>query len=270
MMQRVSPELSRLAPVFDAAEHGVTELPELVVEAVRTLERLQAAPLPDELSEAKAFEQDVDAQLTAAAASESLPQPAALMKARRAAETLRAVQQVRAVAIERAASALVAAVHSHAEAILASAAAELDPMLDAARKASAKAPGDGSREALLAGGTKAIDTERDLERLAQRYRRLRSVRRVLEGTGTYDVDGEFTESRNGLGTVWPGWNSSSGGEPPWPQAPAARLRWLAESGHAVWLPSAEERSARWTEVRGDVDQQRREQQRLLRGVPVVA
>jgi hypothetical protein len=88
-------------------------------------------------------------------------------------------------------------------------------------------------------------------------RHLRNVQRVLQGAVTYDPDGQYSEFYDGVRAVWPTAGTSFQGDPPWPTSPAARLKWLASSGHRTWLPTAAQRADRWLEVHGDAELQER-------------
>jgi hypothetical protein len=107
------------------------------------------------------------------------------------------------------------------------------------------ATSNGERDDLLAGESNSITAWRRMRELATQYSHLRNVQRVLQGEVTYDPDGQYSEFYDGVRAVWPTAGTSFHGEPPWPTSPAARLKWLATSGHRIWLPTAAQRADRW-------------------------
>ena len=129
---------------------------------------------------------------------------------------------------------------------------ELEPLhaeTAAARLVSAVAAGEDPDLATLAGEV-------------ERYRAVREVRRVLATGVKHDDLALFTEIRDGLRSVWPRAGTATAGPPPWPEAPSARLRWLATCGQTVWLPTGAQRDQAWLAAYGD-DAQQAQAQRLV-------
>jgi len=131
-----------------------------------------------------------------------------------------------------------------------------------AAEAARNAEGDGDRATLLHGSEGNVAAWRTLEVLAERYRAVREVRLVLATGVKHDDPALFTELRDGLRTVWPRAGTAFSGPPPWPEAPSARLRWLATCGHEVWLPTEAQRDQAWLAAYGD-DAQQAQAQRLV-------
>lgn len=249
-------DLNRLGRVLDAHAAGHFTLPAGVTRAQTALARLQAVDDVVIPNAHAARWQLIDATVAAAEAGRGLPAVAAVAKMRAAAAEAELRRDVLVEAMTAAENALVSAIRSTAETtITAHAAPALDKVMTQAKHAARLAEGDGDRADLLRSSPASIDAWRKLEELSQRYVALREVRTAL-GTGvTHDVDGLFTEFRAGLRVVWPNARAMGAGSPPWPDAPAARLRWLATCGHEVWLPTDAQRDQAWLDTYGHPTQQ---------------
>lgn len=251
-----NPDLNRLGRVLDAHAAGYLTLPDDVTRAQTALARLQAVDDVVIPNANDARYQLIDATVAAAEAGKPLPSVAPVLKMRAAAAEAELRRDVLVAAMTAAENALVSAIRSNAEAIItAHAAPTLDKVMTQAKLAARLAEGDGDRADLLRGSPASIDAWRKLEELSQRYVALREVRTTLATGVAHDVDGLFNEFPEGLRVVWPNARAMGAGEAPWPDAPAARLRWLATCGHAVWLPTDDQRDQAWSDAYGHPTQQ---------------
>ncbi len=251
-----NPDLNRLGRVLDAHAAGILTLPDDVTRAQTALGRLQAVEEVVIPNADDARYQLINATVAAAEAGKPLPAVAPVLKMRAAAAEAELRRAVLVEAMTAAENALLYTILSNAETIItAHAAPAIDKVMTSAKYAARLAEGDGDRADLLRGSPASIDAWRKLEELSQRYVALREVRNTLATGVTHDVDGLFTEFREGVRVVWPNARAMGAGEAPWPDAPAACLRWLATCGHEVWLPTDAQRDQAWRDAYGHPTQQ---------------
>lgn len=246
-----NPELARFGRVFEAADAGAMTLPKAVTQARLTLATLQTVTI-DRPDEGAAHAEAVHAALEAAAKGKTPGSPTVWLDARAKVAEADNRHLILNAATERAADALITAVMANADRIITE---HADPaitdVLGKARAAATKATGDGDRASLLQGTPASMAAWRTLEELATRYALLRAVQRPLTLTMTYDTEGQFAEFRRGVRTVWA---SAPRGQAPWPETPAARLRWLATMPAELWMPTGEQRDAAWLDAYGSDEQ----------------
>lgn len=248
-------DLNRLGHVLNAHAAGYMTLPDTVTRAQTVLRNLQAVDdvaVPDADA---ARSQLIDATIAAAQDGKPLPSVAPVLKMRALAAEAQLRRDVVVEALTVAENAVVLAIQSNAEVIITGhAAPALDKLLAEAKVAARLAEGDGDRASLLRGSPDSIAAWRRLEDLSQRYVALQAVRAALATGVTYDTQALFTEFREGVRCVWPHAAAMGAGKPPWPDAPAARLRWLVTCGHEVWMPTDSQRDAAWIAAYGDESQ----------------
>ena len=255
-------DLNRLVRVLDGYTAGHFTLPGAVVRAETALRNLQAVEVNIPDADAAFFEV-VDATLAAAADGKRLPPVTSLLKTRAAAAEATAHRDVLIRCLTSAEDQLVQSIRSNADAIITKHLAPvIAEIMAEAAEAARNAEGDGDRVTLLHGSQANVAAWRTLEVLAERYRAVREVRRVLATGVKHDDPALFTELRAGLRAVWPRAGTATAGPAPWPDAPSARLRWLATCGHEVWLPTEAQRDQAWLAAYGD-DAQQAQAKRLV-------
>lgn len=128
----------------------------------------------------------------------------------------------------------------------------LHDVLNQAGAAAEAAEGTGERESLLEGSAASLIAWQTLDRLAERYTRLRDAQaRLTHGLLEVDCVPElFGEFRHGRRSVQPGFATNVEDPPPWPASPAGRLRWIVLNfqTHPVWMPTPAERDAAWRQT----------------------
>lgn len=247
VMHRTSKDLLRLRPLLELADDGTITLPEEVNATRAAYARLVEAAAAADL-ETRDIASHLNDALVAGAPIPTVDEVAAEMTHKAAAQL---IHNVLAEAVTRLDELVVSSVTGHAEEMIAE---SLRPAFDAtmadARKAVAEL-GDytGDPRELLVAPEKQRKARAALDGITTRYLVLRGAQAILSqwDPPQTDTTGRYRDMRN-LEQFIPLGAQHQNHTPPWPTEPVDRLIWLIHHDADLWMPTAAERDAAFTEA----------------------